>query len=75
MIWVVAVVLVVVLVGTFLVLRRRPHQEPGVVKFRRHIDALSSESRREVMDRVRPTEKRPDDGPGRAGPGADELGR
>lgn len=70
MIWIVAVVLVVVLVGTFLVLRRRPHQEPGVVKFRRHIDALSSESRREVMERVRPTDKRADNGPSR-----DELGR
>ena len=68
MIWLAAVVIVVVLVGIFLVLRRRPHQEPGVVKFRRHIDALSSESRREVMDRVRPTEKRPDNGSGNDGP-------
>ncbi len=75
MIWLVAVVVVVVLVGTFLVLRRRPHQEPGVVKFRRHIDALSSEARREVMDRVRPTENRPDNRPGRDGPGHNELER
>jgi hypothetical protein len=29
-------------------------QEPGVVSFRKHIDALSPEARREVMDRVRP---------------------
>lgn len=75
MIWLVALVVVVVLVGTFLILRRRPHQEPGVVKFRRHIDALSSESRREVMDRVRPTEKRPENGSGRDGPGNDGPGR
>ncbi len=68
MIWLAAVVIVVVLVGIFLVLRRRPHQEPGVVKFRRHIDALSSEARREVMDRVRPTENLPDKGPGNDGP-------
>lgn len=74
MIWLVAVVVVVVLVGTFLILRRRPHQEPGVVKFRRHIDALSSEARREVMDRVRPTENRPDHGSGNDGSGNDGSG-
>ncbi len=42
-----AVVLVVALSG------RRRHHEPGVVNFRRHIDALSPEARREVHDRVR----------------------
>ena len=34
---------------------RRPRQDSGLTSFRRHIDALSPESRREVMDRVRPT--------------------
>ena len=32
---------------------RRPRQDAGLTSFRRHIDALSPESRREVMDRVR----------------------
>ena len=34
---------------------RRPRQDAGLTSFRRHIDALSPESRREVMDRVRPS--------------------
>ncbi|MEO7371043.1 MAG: hypothetical protein ABI949_03115 [Ilumatobacteraceae bacterium] len=41
---------------------RRPRQDAGLTSFRRHIDALSPESRREVMDRVRPS-KKADDGP------------
>jgi hypothetical protein len=36
---------------------RRPRQDSGLTSFRRHIDALSPESRREVMDRVHPTQK------------------
>ena len=36
---------------------RRPRQDAGLTSFRRHIDALSPESRREVMDRVRPTKQ------------------
>ena len=43
---------------------RRPRQDSGLTSFRRHIDALSPESRREVMDRVRPSLEEPDDGPG-----------
>jgi hypothetical protein len=40
---------------------RRPKQDAGLTSFRRHIDALSPESRREVMDRVRPSgETNPD---------------
>lgn len=35
---------------------RRPRQDSGLTSFRRHIDALSPESRREVMDRVRPSQ-------------------
>jgi hypothetical protein len=35
---------------------RRPRQDAGLTSFRRHIDALSPESRREVVDRVRPVQ-------------------
>ena len=31
---------------------RRPRQDAGLTSFRRHIDALSPEARREVIDRV-----------------------
>lgn len=54
MIWVVLVVLVLVVVGAVLFVGRSGHQEPGVVKFQRHIDALSPKARRESFDRVRP---------------------
>jgi hypothetical protein len=40
---------------------RRPRQDAGLTSFRRHIDALSPESRREVMDRVRPNQHDGDD--------------
>jgi hypothetical protein len=36
---------------------RRPRQDAGLTSFRRHIDALSPESRREVMDRARPNQQ------------------
>ncbi|MDO9175209.1 MAG: hypothetical protein Q7V62_10425 [Actinomycetota bacterium] len=39
-----------------------PRHEPGVVSFRKHIDALSPEARREVMDRVRPPQNDHPDG-------------
>jgi hypothetical protein len=32
---------------------RRPRQDEGMATFRRHIDALSPEARRDVMDRAR----------------------
>ena len=51
---IVAVVVVVVLLLGVMLSRGGPRQEPGVVSFRKHIDALSPEARREVMDRVRP---------------------
>lgn len=54
-------VFVVVVLLVVLLSRNGPRHEPGVVSFRKHIDALSPEARREVMDRVRPR----DDGPGR----------
>jgi hypothetical protein len=50
----VAVVLLVVI--GLIAYTRRPRQDAGLTSFRRHIDALSPESRREVMDRVRPSE-------------------
>ena len=54
MTWVIAAAVVVL--GSALALRgrRRARQESGITNFRRHIDALSPEARREVMNRVRP---------------------
>jgi hypothetical protein len=54
MIWVLIVIGVAAIVAVWSVVLRKPHHEPGVASFRRHIDALSTEARREVMDRVRP---------------------
>ena len=47
----VALIIAILLIGY----TRRPNQDAGLTSFRRHIDALSPESRREVMDRVRPS--------------------
>jgi hypothetical protein len=48
------VVGVAAVVGIGLALRSRSRRpETGVESFRRHIDALSPDARREVMDRVR----------------------
>jgi hypothetical protein len=59
--WAVAVVAAVAVVGAGVaVVRRRRHSESGMRSFRRHLDALSPEARREVADRVR---KSLDDGP------------
>jgi hypothetical protein len=55
----VAVVLLVVI--GLIAYTRRPRQDAGLTSFRRHIDALSPESRREVMDRVRPSQPRKDE--------------
>ena len=52
---VVAVAAIIVVVIGFILSKGGSRQEPGVVSFRKHIDALSPEARREVMDRVRPT--------------------
>ncbi len=55
---VIAVAAVVLLLAIGLIAySRRPRQDAGLTSFRRHIDALSPESRREVMDRVRPTQQ------------------
>ena len=63
MIWLIVAVVVVVIVAVLLVVTRRPRHEPGVDSFRRHIDALSPEARREVMDRVRPPQADDDEQP------------
>jgi len=60
---IVAVVAVVVIV---LYVARRPRQDAKIVGFRKHIDALSPESRREVQDRMREQQERNDPGPGQA---------
>lgn len=54
---VVAVAVIIVVVIVVLLSSGGSRQEPGVVRFRKHIDALSPESRREVMDRVRPQQR------------------
>lgn len=46
------VVVLLVLLG-MAVSRTRQRQETGIASFRRHIDALAPEARREVQDRVR----------------------
>ena len=51
---VVAVAATIVVVIVVALSKGGSRQEPGVVSFRKHIDALSPEARREVMDRVRP---------------------
>lgn len=54
MIWLfIAVVVVAVLALVVMTRGRGRRHESGVTSFRRHIDALSPEARREVMDRVR----------------------
>jgi len=53
---------------------RRPRQDAGLTSFRRHIDALSPESRREVMDRVRPLEPRIEHDDHEAGDGEHDDG-
>ena len=54
---IVGLVVVVVLLLGIMLSRGGPRQEPGVVSFRKHIDALSPEARRGVMDRVRPRDE------------------
>jgi hypothetical protein len=52
----VIVIVAVVLVAAIALLAflRRPRHDAGLTSFRRHIEALSPESRREIKDRVRP---------------------
>ena len=55
---VIAIVVALLAAAAFLGLRRRPRQDDGVQTFRRHIDALSPEARREVIDRARRNDAR-----------------
>lgn len=64
MIWLLGLVAVGALAVILYLVLDRPRQEPGVVSFRRHIDALSVESRRESMDRVRRPDQSTIDDPG-----------
>jgi hypothetical protein len=57
----IAVIVVALAVLVWMIAVRGPRQEPGIVGFRKHIDALSPESRREVQDRVRERQDRDDD--------------
>ncbi|HEY4607831.1 MAG TPA: hypothetical protein VIH06_01460 [Ilumatobacteraceae bacterium] len=57
---IVAVAAVLIVAILLIAYTRRPKQDAGLTSFRRHIDALSPESRREVMDRVRPSESNAD---------------
>jgi flagellar biosynthesis/type III secretory pathway M-ring protein FliF/YscJ len=51
---VIIVLIAVVAVAVFMLRTRRgPRQDEGMQSFRRHIDALSPEARREVIDRAR----------------------
>ena len=59
---IIVVVAVVVVVAVALWITRTSREETGVANFRRHIDALSPESRREVMERVQ--RRRDSDSPG-----------
>ena len=62
----VVIIASVVVVGCVVVVvarsRRRPQNRlEGVEGFRRHMDALSSEARRDVIDRVREARREPED--------------
>lgn len=56
-----AVAVVLLAIIALIAYSRRPRQDAGLTSFRRHIDALSPESRREVKDRVRPSLDADDD--------------
>ena len=61
MIWAVLAAVLVVALGVKVIADRRRRREPGMQSFRRHLDALSPEARREVADRVRRSlDDRPD---------------
>lgn len=49
----IAVAVALVIAGGWLLSRGRHDVDDGVTSFRRHIDALSPEARREVIDRVK----------------------
>ena len=53
--FVIAIVVIAIAAAVVVIVRghRRPRQDAGMQSFRRHIDALSPEARREVIDRAR----------------------
>lgn len=53
MTWIVVACVVVLASAVTVFVRQRSRHESGITNFRRHIDALSPEARREVMNRVR----------------------
>jgi hypothetical protein len=57
----IAVVVVALAAVIWMLAVRRPRHDAGIAGFRKHIDALSPESRREVQDRVREQQDRDDD--------------
>jgi len=63
---VIAAIVVLLVAVLFLAVRRRPRQDDGLRSFRRHIDALSPEARREVQERARRHDggSRDESGPG-----------
>ncbi len=68
---IIVAVVVVVLGGLLVVTRRRPKLDGGLDSWRRHIDALSPESRREVIERVRGAEERRRNGNGNGDAGGE----
>ncbi len=59
----VAIVVAVLGLAVFIAVSRTSRHETGMTSFRKHIDALSPEARREVYDRVRNNEPDRDDDP------------
>ena len=54
MVWLIVAIALAVGLVVLVVVRRRSRPAPdGIASFRRHMDALSSDSRRGVTDRVR----------------------
>ena len=52
--WLIVAIVFAVALVVLVVVRRRSQRAPdGIASFRRHMDALSSDSRRGVTDRVR----------------------
>jgi hypothetical protein len=60
---IIAVVAALVVIAVVIVVLRRSRSTDGVATFRRQIDALSPDARREVVDKVQALEDdKPDDG-------------
>lgn len=63
----IAVLIVVLLVGGFLLVARSRRRPDGVDSFRRQIDALSPDSRRPTIGKMKPAEPPADDEDGAHG--------